>query len=277
MKIHSKDENILKKRFHGLFGFLNVYLNFIKGHFLQLDDQLINGLLARQQNEQANVALVGALLMTITFSFIPVTEDWENNWIKGLFELFVAICNGFIVICVSLSTTMILILNVCKDDLEAAEFISRIGVLELVPFQCLWGAIFMFGFCVSLTLYYHITIHLPNFWFICICLISYLPSMILLPLAVYHYVVHIYAIRDDNRTISLVLDSVSCQEEFSSYISTQFNNSIEELPHNGHEFDDFTRYLQKKHGTKYIGRKTYVRLKELFKEKLGELEQDNSV
>ncbi len=68
-------------RFEGFFGLFRVYLSFVKGKFLQLDDTVVNGLLERQKNEQANVALVGALLMTITFSFIPGERRRED--LKG--------------------------------------------------------------------------------------------------------------------------------------------------------------------------------------------------
>jgi hypothetical protein len=171
-----------EKRLQGLTGFVRSLIWFIFGKFLELDDSVTKGLLERQKNEHSNIALVGALLMTITFSYIPPLIDWEDDWIKGAFAFSVSCCNCMIVASVSLSTAMLLCLNVIKDDAECRVFLKALGKYELVPFQTLWVAICSFGFVVGTIMFYKMINY--DDWFAYTIAITYFPAMLIVPFTV---------------------------------------------------------------------------------------------
>jgi len=248
---------------------------FFFGKFLDLDDDVVEGLLNRQMNEHTNIALVSALVMTITFSYMPTASTWgEETWVVGAFSFAVSCCNSLITCAVSLSTAMILMLNCLKNDMEAREYVKLIGKFDIVPFQCLWFGICIFGFCVSLLLFYKVTNY--DNWFYYIIGFTYSPAIIILPMTASVYVRKLYEIkRHPYKTRVLVLDVDKVKSEFASYITDKFDGDAERVPSTGTEFEEFLEVIRKKHDAEYVGRLTKSRMKTHYDEQLGKLMNDS--
>lgn len=266
--------NEKEKKLRGPIGYLRALVWFITGRFLELDDQVVDGLLDRQKNEQANIALVGALLMTITFSYIPPLLDWEDDWKKGSFGFFTSFCNCMIVCSVSLSTAMLLCLNVLKDDTECRLFLRKIGRFELIPFQTLWAAICTFGFVVG-TLQYYKLLSFDN-WFNYIVTITYVPAMIIVPLTVIMYMRGLFGLRPELYKVTVLhLDEKAASEAVDSYVAKFFKGSADNIPGCGTEYKEFLAYVKSERGAEYFSRRALINLRNAFDDKCGEYEYEN--
>lgn len=269
------DESTKVDRFPGLFGFVESLFLFVTGKFLETDDGIINGLLERQKSESANVALVSALLLTITFSYLPAAVDWEDGWLKGAFCFACSLCNSFIVCSVTLSTCLLLILSALKDDLEARKFIDLIKQYGLVPFRCLWGAICLFGFVVGILLLFKLTFDNNN-WFYYIVGLTYSPAMVILPLTASAYVKQLYEVRmRDVKVPVLKLSHEEVVTVFERYVKqTCQDGDIELLPTSGSDsdFESFCAYTVETYKAGCLARLTRVRMRQHFIKMEGELD-----
>lgn len=260
-------------RLHGPIGFVRSLIWFITGRFLELDDQVVDGLLERQKSEHANIALVGALLMTITFSYIPPLLDWPQDWVTGAFGFATSMCNCMVVCSVSLSTGMLLCLNVLKDDTECRNFLNKIGMFELVPFQTLWGAICMFGFVVG-TIQYYRMLDFDN-WFFYIITITYVPAMMIVPLTVWAYIKGLFGLREDDVKDSLLhVDAVLAEALLTEYLKTFFKGNVNLVPGCGTEYNEFIAWVKTTRRVEYISRTGLVNLRNRFVSVLGEYSYD---
>lgn len=253
----------------GPVGFVRSLVWFISGKFLELDDQVVDGLLERQKNEHANIALVGALLMTITFSYIPPLLDWPDDWIKGAFGFTTSLCNCMVVSSVSLSTAMLLCLNVLKDDTECRSFLNKIGIFELVPFQTLWGAICLFGFIVGTIQYYRLLDF--NNWFYYILALTYMPAMIIVPLTLWAFTKGVFSLREDDITNTLLhVDSDQAKVLLKKYLDLFFKGNPDLVPGCGTEYGEFIAWVKGSHHVEYISRLGMVHLRDEFRSVLGD-------
>lgn len=137
----------------------------------------------------------------------------------------------------------------------------------------LWGAICSFGFCVTLLLFYH-QLRDMEWWFLAIVVVSYVPAMIVLPYATITYIKHIHAVRiNAAEKITVILNGEQVKEVFERFISDVYDGDLHAVPYYHQEFDDFMRYVLKKHNGRFIGRTTVVLMKKHFYEKLGSVEE----
>jgi hypothetical protein len=260
---------IQQETLKGLKGLITSVIWFITGKFLELDDEVVDGLLERQKSEHSNIALVGALLMTITFSYLPPILDWEDNWLKGAFAFTTSMCNCFVMCCVGLSTAMLLCLNLLKDDSECRTFLNKLGRFELVPFQTLWAAITIFGFVVG-TLQFYKLINFDN-WFGYTIAITYFPAVLLVPLTLSAYMKALFTLRKTQFSCTVF----HCNEDqahqlLQEYIESSFGGDDSQIPANkGRELIDFFEFVRTKRDAQYLSRKGICYLKTLFEKRVG--------
>lgn len=257
-------------KFTGLVGFVKSLIFFITGKFLELDDGIVDGLLERQKNELANIALVGALLMTITFSYLPPIFSWEDDWLKGAFAFTTSFCNCMVVCAVALSISLLLVLNILKDDHECKEFFEKLGFFELIPFQTLWAAISTFGFIVG-TLQFYKLINYDN-WFLIIIVVTYLPAVIIVPFTVNRFMTALTGVRVKRSTTVYHCDRANADMHLKTYIEKHYGNDANTIPSdNGREFSDFLNYVKKQQDAEFLSRRGVCNLKAAFNECLGDL------
>lgn len=173
-----------------------------------------------------------------------------------------------IVASVSLSTAMLLILNVVKDDQECRLFLLKIGKFELIPFQCLWGAICTFGFVVATILYFKL-VNYDN-WFAYTFSITYFPAIILVPLTVSSYMKALFSLRPVTFKIKVLqCDPSEAKALLDTYISEQYEGNADLLPATGNEYSEYISHVKGKTQAEHMGRMALKHLKEAFEQKFG--------
>ena len=266
-----KYKKIKVPKFIGPIGFVKSLLYFITGNFLELDNGNVDGLLDRQKNELANIALVGALLMTITFSYLPPIIAWEDDWLKGAFAFTTSFCNCMVVCAVALSISMLLALNILKDDHECKVFFEKLGFYELVPFQTLWAAISTFGFIVG-TLQYYKLINYDN-WFVIVIVVTYLPAMVIVPFTIYGMMTSLTGVRKEYESNVTHCTKNDAETYLKRYINEKFHGNPDTIESdNGREWKEFVKWVKDQMKTEFISRRGVVHLKTSFEECLGALE-----
>lgn len=271
-QVRKKAQAKPKKQFNGLIGFVRSFIFFITGKFLELDDGIEIGLLDRQKNELANVALVGALLMTITFSYIPPILGWEDDWLKGAFAFTTSFCNCLVMSCIILAISLLLVLNVLKNDAECRQFLDTMGVFAKIPFQALMGAICMFGFVVG-TLQFYKLINFDN-WFVIIICVTYFPACVIVPLTLWALMKSLVEVRRlDHKVKVLHVSKGQAEAYLNQYIEEKFENDDTRVPADeGTELTRFFDFVKASEDCEYLSRKGMVNLKTAFEERLGVLE-----
>jgi hypothetical protein len=256
----------------GIKGLVLSVLWFITGKFLELDDKVVDGLLERQKSEHSNIALVGALLMTITFSYLPPILEWEDDWLKGAFAFTTSMCNCFVICAVSLSTGMLLCLNLLKDDTECRIFLNKLGYFELVPFQSLWISICLFGFVVG-TLQFYKLINYNN-WFAFTIAITYFPAVLIVPLTTSAFMKALFSVRKTNFSCKVFhCDGAKAKLLLQEYIDTKFEGDEGQVPADkGRELVEFYEYVKSYYDAEYLSRKLICTLKQEFEQRLGAFE-----
>ncbi len=211
--------------------------------------------------------------MTITFSYIPPLLDWPDDWIKGAFGFTTSMCNCMVVCSVSLSTAMLLCLNVLKDDTECRTFLNHIGMFELVPFQTLWGAICLFGFIVG-TIQYYRMLDFDN-WFFYIITITYVPAMVIVPLTAWIFIKGLYSLREEEIKDTLIhIEPSDAKTLLKDYLAAFFKGNPDLVPGCGTEFGEFIAWVKLTNRVEYISRLGMVNLREEFKNVLGDYDYD---